>query len=176
MEIIQCKFRSVPLKNVRLYAFTAMVCLYALASPAQSDGPVPILANQNRAPAGKLQSGVLNVQLEIVTGAWHPEAEDGPKLYVQAFGEAGKPAQIPGPMLRMPQGTTVHVRVKNELTVKATVYGLNTRPGDAKDAIEIPAGETRERTFAAGAPGTYLYWASTEKPARNGRPVFTDAH
>jgi FtsP/CotA-like multicopper oxidase with cupredoxin domain len=144
--------------------------------------PVPIVANQNRMPAGTLQNGVLNVQLEIRSGAWHPEAEDGPQLFVQAFGEPGHPAQIPGPMLRMPQGTTVHVTVTNRLKVPATVYGLHTRPGDTKDELPVPPGESRERTFLAGAPGTYYYWARTTVPRAVAglppfpQPILEDAH
>src|SRR6516225_6346660 len=75
-----------------------------------------IFANQNRAGAGTLVNGVLSVDLEIRKGRWHAEAEDGPPLFVQAFGEAGKASQIPGPMLRMPEGTTLHVKVTNTLT------------------------------------------------------------
>ena len=63
-------------------------------------------------------------------------------------------AQIPGPMLRMPEGTTVHVTVTNKLKMKATVYGLNTRPCNAAAGLEILAGESHEFTFAAGTPGT----------------------
>jgi FtsP/CotA-like multicopper oxidase with cupredoxin domain len=144
---------------------------------AQSD---EIVANQNRIPAGKLENGSLKVQLELRSGAWRPEAEDGPQLFVQAFGEAGHVAQIPGPLLRMPEGTTVHATVTNELGIKATVYGLNTRPGNAT-GVEIPAGESHEFTFAAGAPGTYFYWARTTEPFKAGtlmieRPALADTH
>ena len=149
---------------------------------AQSGAPIAILANQNRTPSGKLESGVLNVQLDIVQGAWHPEAEDGPRLNLLAFGETGHPAQIPGPLLRVPQGTTIYVKVANKLNAKATVHGLNTRPGDDnQDAFEVPPGESRERTFLAGAPGTYFYWArTTELPnvpplGVIRQPVFEDA-
>ena len=83
-----------------------------------------------------------------------PEAAEGPRLYVQAFGEAGHPTQIPGPMLRMPEGTKVHVTVANRLDTAATVHGLDTRPGKDDDTLEVPAGESRERTFLAGAAGT----------------------
>ena len=167
---------------LRLVCRVALVCLSALASVVAQSAPVAIVANQNRTPAGKLESGVLNVQLEIVQGAWHAEAEDGPQLNLQAFGEAGHPAQIPGPLLRVPQGTTIHVTVANKVKTKATVHGLHTRPGDDKDALEIPPGETRERTFLAGVPGTYFYWARTTAPPNLPRlgviaqPVFEDAH
>jgi FtsP/CotA-like multicopper oxidase with cupredoxin domain len=111
---------------------------------------------------------VLEVKLEIRYGTWHPEAEDGPALYVQAFGEAGQASQIPGPMLRMPEGTKMHVTVANKLKVGATVHGLNTRPGKIDDVLEIPGGEMRERTFLAGAAGTYYYWARTTEIGKKG--------
>lgn len=133
-----------------------------------------IVANQNRTPAGKLENGILTVHLELRKGVWHVEAEDGPKLFVQAFGEVGHPAQIPGPLLRMPTGTTVHVTVTNKLKKKATVYGLNSRPGDPKAGIELAAGERRELSFVAGATGTYFYWARTVTDPPD-RPLFADA-
>ena len=142
---------------------------------AQAEPREKIVVNQNRIPAGTLTSGSLSVHLEIREGVWHPESEDGPQLFVQAFGETGKPPQIPGPLLRVPLGTTVHATVSNQLEVKALVYGLNTRPGDPKEALEIPPGGSREVIFVAGAPGGYFYWArtSTELPERRTR--FEDA-
>jgi len=157
------------------------VCLLATLALAQAPAAAEIVANQNRIPAGKVENGVLNVQLELRSGAWRPEADDGPQLFVQAFGEAGRMAQIPGPMLRVPEGTTVHATVTNQLKMKATVYGLNTRPGDATTGVEIPPGESREFTFAAGAPGTYYYWARTTEPLKDGdlilvQPLHADAY
>jgi manganese oxidase len=165
----------------RLLCCSAVVCLLSALALAQVPAADEIVASQNRIPAGKLENGVLNVQLELRGGAWRPEADDGPQLFVQAFGEAGHTAQIPGPMLRMPEGTTVHVTVTNKLKMKATVYGLNTRPGDAMTGVEIPAGENREFTFAAGASGTYYYWARTTEPLQFGpltlvQPVRADAY
>ena len=165
----------------RLLCRWAVVCLLSTLALAQVPDAGEIVANQNRIPGGKLENGVLNVKLELRSGAWRPEANDGPQLFVQAFGEAGRPPQIPGPMLRIPEGTTVHATVTNQLKMKATVYGLNTRPGDEKAGVEIPAGENREFTFAAGAPGTYYYWARTTEPLKDGdlilvQPLRADAH
>jgi FtsP/CotA-like multicopper oxidase with cupredoxin domain len=154
--------------------------LLLCAFTAFAQEPAPIVTNPNHVAAGKLEGGVLEVHLEIRDGVWHAEAENGPKLYVQAFGEAGHPSQIPGPMLRMPLGTEVHVTVANKLQTKATVHGLNTRPGKDDDVLEIPGGETRERTFLAGTPGTYYYWARTVEKSKRGfgslpQPVFEDS-
>jgi FtsP/CotA-like multicopper oxidase with cupredoxin domain len=142
---------------------------------AQENRPEQIVANQNRVPAGQLENGVLTLHLELRSGAWHPEAEDGPVLFVQAFGEAGHPAQIPGPLMRMPVGTTVHVTVTNNLNMKATVFGLNTRPGDTKTGAELAPGESRELNFAAGVPGTYYYWARTSPEVPGKQPRLADA-
>jgi FtsP/CotA-like multicopper oxidase with cupredoxin domain len=148
---------------------------------AQAPAADEIVANQNRAAAGKLDNGTLTVQLELRGGAWRPEADDGPQLFVQALAESGRPAQIPGPMLRMPEGTTVHATVTNKLKMTATVFGLNTRPCAATAGVEIPAGESHEFTFAAGAPGTYYYWARTTEPLKTAtrtlvQPLRADAH
>ena len=164
----------------RIFWLFAVVCLLSALALAQTPAADQIVANQNRVPAGRLEHGALNVQLEIRSGTWHPEAEDGPQLFVQAFGEAESAAQIPGPMLRMPEGTTVHVTVTNKLKMKATVYGLNTRPCDAAAGLEILASESHEFTFAAGTPGTYYYWARTTEPLKIGsrtlvQPLRADA-
>ncbi len=142
---------------------------------AQSPPTDEIVANQNRTPAGKLESGVLTLHLELRTGTWHIEADDGPPLFVQAFAETGRQSQIPGPLLRTPEGTTVHVTLTNTLKKKATVYGFNTHPGDPKSGIEVPPGESRDLSFIAGAPGTYFYWARTVSPPESDQPYLADA-
>ena len=165
----------------RLLCGLAVVYLLSASAIAQAPPADEIVANQSRTAAGKLANGALNVQLELRTGAWRPEADDGPQLFVQAFGESERAAQIPGPMLRMPEGTRVHATVANKLKMKATVYGLNTRPNNDNIGVEIPAGETREFNFAAGPPGTYYYWARTTEPTKFGtvtvvQPMWADAH
>lgn len=162
----------------RPFLFLGMLCLSALAI-AQDTAPVRIVANDNRVAAGTLDNGVLNVALEIRNGIWHAEAEDGPPLFVPAFAEMGKPAQIPGPMMRVRENTTVHARITNKLDKVATVYGFDTRPGDKQGTgIEIKPGETYDVTFNAGSPGTYFYWAATEPPVLKDKAIvrpFIDA-
>ena len=165
----------------RTFCFSAAVCLSAATAFPQPPAVEEIVANQNRTAAGKLENGILTVQLELRNGAWHPESDNGPQLFVPALAEAGHPAQIPGPLLRMPEGTTVHVTVANKLKTKATVYGLNMRPGDAKAGIDLAPGESHDLSFVAGAPGTYYYWARTTEIYRKGdkvieQPLFADAY
>ncbi len=133
----------------------------ALPQPAENALP-EITANDNRAPAGQLRGGVLTIELEARTGIWYPEEKEGPGLEVQAFAEEGKPPQIPGPLIRVPEGTEIHVRVRNSIAnATLEIHGLHTRPGDRKDTTRLTAGSTREVRFKAGSPGTYYYWGST---------------
>jgi FtsP/CotA-like multicopper oxidase with cupredoxin domain len=125
-----------------------------------------ILINDNRSPAGTLRSGVLTVRLEVREGEWHPERGTDPGIAVRAFAEEGKPTQIPGPLIRVPEGTEIHAFVRNPLSRGTLVMnGLSTRGATttpASEAIKIPAGTTRELRFIAGAPGTYFYYARVD--------------
>jgi manganese oxidase len=144
-----------------LLTFAALVAAPACVAAQTPATAAPIVTHDNRAAAGALRDGVLELRLEAGSGTWYPEAEDGPGIEVQAFGVAGGPLLIPGPLLRVPAGTEIHVTLRNGLSQPLVVYGLHTRPGSAEDTVNVAAGATRAIRFAAGEPGTYFYWAST---------------
>ena len=157
---------------MRWVTWLAFVCLFAghaagqatsLPSQKPAEKALPEIAvSDNRAPAGRLHKGVLTIELEARAGVWHPEESDGPGLEVQAFAEPGKPPQIPGPLIRVPEGTEIRATVRNAISgATLVVYGLDARPGDEKNALEVPPGAAREVRFKAGAAGTYFYWATT---------------
>ena len=130
--------------------------------PGAGDSPERILANANRMPAGRLRAGVLTLHLELRTGRFHPQAYRGPGIIVQAFAEAGGPLQIPGPLVRVPEGTEVHVTVHNTLPDSTLVlHGIRAGAAAAGDTIQVAAGVTRDVRFTAGVPGTYFYWGTT---------------
>lgn len=135
------------------------------AQPAHTGAqPAPveaIRANQNTVPAGRLNSGVLDLRLEAREGMWRPQADDGGGVVVQAFGEAGGPLQLPGPLVRVRAGTRVNVELRNTLAEPLVVYGMHTRPGRAGDTLHVDVGAVRTVSFTAGEPGTYYYWGST---------------
>jgi manganese oxidase len=79
-----------------------------------------------------------------------------------AFGEVGRGLQIPGPLVRVPQGTEMRVSVHNLLSETVFVHGLNTHPATDEKVLEAAPDETKDAIFSAGEPGTYLYWASIE--------------
>lgn len=123
--------------------------------------PEPISANQNRTPGGVLRDGVLTIALEARAGLWRPQRDAGDGVVVPAFGEVGKPLQIPGPLIRVRSGTQLRITLRNTLDKLLIVQGLHSRPAERTDTLHIPAGSTRAITIEAGAPGTYYYYGTT---------------
>ena len=151
---------------MRLSLLLALASLSSVATTHDaSRGPhAPlerVTINENRSPAGVLRAGVLTVDLEAREGEWHPDADSAAGIRVRAFAERGTRASVPGPLLRVPEGTEIRARVTNALVAGTlVVHGLATRGNAAggADTAQIAPGATRELRFAAGAPGTYYYW------------------
>jgi len=147
-----------------------LLSLTAMTAAAPSGLPV-VEANDNRTTAGVLRNDTLTIHLVVKMATWYPEAPDGPHVDVAAFGEEGKAPSIPGPLIRIPEGTTIVASVTNELT-DSTVWirGLVSRPSSTVDSTSIRPGQSRTFTFNAGKPGTYFYYASpgviNRKPGR----------
>jgi FtsP/CotA-like multicopper oxidase with cupredoxin domain len=121
-----------------------------------------ILPNDNRIPAGRLRNGVLTLNLELRTGMFRPHGDDGPGVEVLAFGERGRPLSVPGPLVRVPEGTIVAATIRNRLADSTLVlHGFTTRPGPTDDTIQVRPGATRAVRFTVGRAGTYYYWGTT---------------
>jgi len=139
---------------------------HAFAAPADAQDRIAI--NENRHAAGRITDGVLTVRLEARVGEWFPDGPGNPGLRVKAFGVEGGPLQIPGPLLRVPQGTRVRAFVTNRLENTLALHGLYSRPSASEQSVApalIRSGETQEFSFLAGASGTYFYWAATTREA-----------
>ncbi len=129
-----------------------------------SGTPERIAINDNRTAAGTLAAGSLTLNLDARVGMWHPDRDVDPGVAVKAFGVAGGPLQIPGPAIRVREGTTITARVRNSLDEDLVLHGFYTRPGKpagAEPGVTIKPGDTREVAFLAGQPGTYYYWGAT---------------
>lgn len=128
---------------------------------AEPDRALPTVhPNDNRTPAGRMRGDTLALELEVRRASWRPEADSGPSLEVAAFGEAGRDPEIPGPLIRVPTGAVITATVANRLPDSTiTVHGLFTHGPGAGDSLVLRPGASASVTFAAGAPGTYLYMA-----------------
>ena len=155
--------------------------LLAVASPARYEPggravapPVErIVANANRVPAGRVRHGILTLHLELRTGTFRPHADDGPGVEVQAFGEAGRPLQIPGPLIRVPEGTVIEATIRNRLRDSTLVlhgFGTRTAPADghldANEALRVPPGATRRLRFDGRPCGHLLLLGQHDRQSR----------
>ncbi len=121
----------------------------------------PVAINDNQQAGGQLTDGRLVLHLRAGIGRWRPEGDAGPALDVESFGEDNGPLQVPAPLIRMPEGTEVVVRVRNELDAALRVNGLCAHDGSPCLPLDVPPSASREVRFARGRPGTYHYWASS---------------
>jgi FtsP/CotA-like multicopper oxidase with cupredoxin domain len=143
-----------------LTAFLGILLLVSAGRPSSRIDAPRAAANDNRLPAGTMQRDTLVLALVVQRAEWYPEAQAGPHITIEAFGEEGKAPSIPAPLIRVVTGTPVHVRVRNALGDSTIhVIGLGRHPIAADDTLRIPPGDSATRTFTAGAAGTFVYRA-----------------
>jgi FtsP/CotA-like multicopper oxidase with cupredoxin domain len=133
--------------------------------PASLPATVP---NANTSPAGVLAQGVLTVALEAKRATWHLDGDDRPGMSIGAFAEEGKPPSIPAPLLRVPRGTEIRVRVRNSLsepiTIQVPVAIHAANDAGESDSVVIAPGAASEVRIHATTPGNYIYRATTRTP------------
>lgn len=153
--------------------------------------PPMAVSNDHRSPAGTVRDGVLELNLEARLARWRGEASDlredatDPSvLTVMAFAEEGGAVSIPGPMIRVSEGTEVRVRVRNSIPDSVTIglpgpalreEGMSSVAGDVlvvrglragtidDDVLRVSRGEVVEVRYRADRPGTYFYWATASE-------------
>lgn len=132
-------------------------------------GPGVAAPNENRTAAGTFRGEVLILDLDAVVTGWRPDADVDTAATVQAFAERGKTPTIPGPLLRVAQGTQVRATIRN-LVPDSTLIVHGLRAGAIpNDTVTVAPGSTREIVFTAEKAGTFLYWGTTSHAALNQR-------
>ena len=135
----------------------SLACALCTCVAASAQAPLSnLIAHDNRVPAGTLRDGVLTLDLRVVRGIWRPDRDTDPGLEMIAFGESGKAASIPGPLIRVQQGTQLRVRVRNETDSAIVLFGLSgarTR----QDTAVLAIGAAREFMIQAKTAGNFLY-------------------
>src|SRR5258708_12561871 len=159
------------------YALITSLLAFPPTRVWETRAPERIVINDNRTPAGTLRDGVLTLRLEAREGEWHPDGDHDPGLVVRAFAEHGKSLSIPGPLIRVPEGTEIHALITNTLPQPVIMRGFSARGIVTNaDSIQIALGETRELRFNAGAPGTYYYRGVTSPASNTGPSVDAELH
>lgn len=153
----------------------------SIAAARATEAPVAVervAINDNRKAVGTASDGVLTVRLEARVGEWRPDGDTNLGVRVKAFAVEGQSLQVPGPLLRVTEGTAVHAFITNRTGEGLAVRGLYARPGSEADAaavLVVPPGETRDVRFVAGAPGAYYYWGSVRPDGPIGARVRQDS-
>src|SRR5687768_1226219 len=135
-----------------------------LLAQSSRTSPRPVaeaVTHDNREPAGTLTGKVLKVRMEAVRAVWRPEGAEGPVRDIYAFAVEGGAPNIPGPLVRVPAGTEIHMFVRNRLPVTMKLHGIGPRPLAKDEFVRMAPGKGLEFRFKAGAPGTYYYWGQT---------------
>lgn len=143
-------------------AAALLTCLLIGVGSAGPRTPAPSVVepNDNRVPAGRMDGDTLRLSLVVQMAEWFPNGPDGPSVTVAAIAEAGKPPQIPSPLIRVPEGTVLDLTLLNGLPDSSIgLRGLVTRPAIDDRGTTLVPGDSVRLQFEAGAPGTYLYGA-----------------
>jgi len=144
----------------------AVACAVVLGAPGSIEAQAyeRARANDNRARAGIAMGAQLAVRMEARLVMWHPDGDDKPGIQVPAFAEQGRPASVPGPLIRATGGTDVIVMLRNAIPgTTLVVHGLHGRPvepGLPGDSVVLASGEFRNVRFRLDRPGTYFYWGT----------------
>ena len=109
-----------------------------------------VATNDNRQAAGTMRDGTLTLRLRASEGPWRPEGDAGPALRMQAFGEEGRPLQIPSPLLRVREGTPIVAEIRNELADPLRLFGLCDRAAGKCAAVDVPSGRPPHDPLPAG--------------------------
>ncbi len=141
-------------------ALGLLITLSILGACGRGTGVADVTSNDQRRIAGVLQDSAYTLALEVRRMTWRPNAPRALDVDVAAFAEAGRPATVPGPLIRVPAGTRLHITVRNTLVQPVTVHGLHEH-GGPRDSLSLAPGETREVRFAVQHVGTFAYFART---------------
>ena len=131
-----------------------------LPLPRAAANAIRASVHSNHVAAGTRVGGTLTIALDVVESAWKPEGEDDPEVPVLAFAEHGKAPTVPGPLIRVPQGTEIHITLANRVDSTIIIRGLRPGVSDASDTLTIAAGQTRELRYRLDKPGSYFYWGA----------------
>src|SRR5215212_6832948 len=123
------------------------------ATRQSSEGLAPLAQPVVAAPLG--QRGPTTVKYEVETHEVTALMDDGVAYTYWTFGNT-----VPGPMLRVRQGDTVELTLKNaadsKLSHSIDLHAV-TGPGGGAKVTQIAPGESATFTFKALNPGVYVY-------------------
>jgi hypothetical protein len=109
---------------------------------------IPLLGSRS-ARAQSIQT------VNLVVAEANVQLVDGSVVFMWAFAQGAGAVSVPGPVLRVPAGSTVNVTLTNRTR---TTHGFAV-PGIAGSGamLPVPAGSSGSVSFSAPTPGSYFY-------------------
>ncbi len=123
--------------------------------------PAPIalaVPNDNRVAAGRLIGGTQRIRFVAQRSTWHPDADSGPSLVVEALGEEGRAPAIPSPLIRVRMGTPVSVTIRNALSDTLLYFAMCSTA--CRDSLVVAPGASGTWTVTPLSPGNFTHWAA----------------
>jgi len=128
-----------------------------LSRPGPTPPPV-LVPNDNTKPAGTIRNNVVSIELDAVPATWHLQGGASSIKFTDAFAERGRTPMMPGPLVRVNAGATVHFNVRNRLTRPLTFFVPTSATTD--DSIVVAPGATGDLTTHAAHAGNFFYRAT----------------
>jgi nitrite reductase (NO-forming) len=139
-------------------------------APATQPAVAPAVAGAGPLPAPQIaplldRSQPATVRVELETEEVSAQLADGVTYKFWTFN-----GTVPGPMIRVRQGDTVDVVLRNaadsSVTHSIDLHAV-TGPGGGAKVMQVPVGGTGEFTFKALQPGVYVYHCATPMVAQH---------
>ena len=162
------RMRRITSLTVAVVLAPTLLAGYVTGSPRVNEDQ-SALPNDNRTPAGTRVGDTLVLRLTVAPVVWRILGDSNPGFKLLAFAEEGKTATVPGPLIRVRVGTTIHAIVRNPLTDTLVVRGLSEH-GGLLDSLVILPNSTGAISFVAGRAGTYQYWGAMGAAHRGAAP------
>ncbi|MDQ6831461.1 MAG: multicopper oxidase domain-containing protein [Gemmatimonadota bacterium] len=139
-------------------AALALVVSLCCTAPSRAAPPPVAATNDNRVAAGRLTNGTQRIRFVAQRATWHPDADGGPSLVVETFGEEGKPPAVPAPLIRVRMGTPVSVTIRNALADTLLYFARCFTA--CHDSLIVAPGATGTFNFTPSSPGNFTHWAA----------------
>lgn len=139
---------------MRLIVLFCAALPLAFAATTTRSTATRIVYHDNDRPAGRLVDGELRLAFSIVEGSWHINGEDRPGANILAFAGADGQPTLPGPLIRVPEGTRLAVTVTNTTDSILVLRGISEQP---HDTLILQPGATGTARGSASVAGNRYY-------------------
>jgi nitrite reductase (NO-forming) len=150
-------------------ALTALVAAIAAGCGTSRVATTPVAPNVARSPLAVpppiTRTTPRRVHVHLVAKEVVAELAHGQRYLFWTYALRGRPAAVPGPMIRVMAGDTIVLSLtndSNDLEPHGVDFHAAIGPGGGTNMVEVEPGQTRTFTFTVRRPGAYVYHCGAE--------------